>query len=75
VKKRIRSQGFRRLEPAVRAGRTAVRSVANVHDILSILAAISSYELQFRCSSACWTRMDEDFNTMILDLDFEMIKN
>jgi hypothetical protein len=42
-------------------------------EIFHILGAISSYELRFGCSSARWTRMDEGYNTIALDLDFDLM--
>jgi hypothetical protein len=42
--------------------------------ILCILGAISSYELRFGCFLACWTRMDEGYNTMVLHHNFEVIE-
>jgi hypothetical protein len=47
----------------------AIRSVC-----FRILAAISSYELLSRCSLACWTHMDEGYNTTILDIKYKMLE-
>jgi hypothetical protein len=38
-----------------------------------ILVVISSYKLRLRFFSACWTRMDEDYNTMALDRKYKML--
>jgi hypothetical protein len=46
--------------------------LAKPSDISDILAAISSYELQFRCSLAYWNRMDESYDTKVLNLDFKL---
>jgi hypothetical protein len=46
-----------------------------VAGLRSKIAVISSYELRFRCSSVCLTRMDEGYNTMVLDLYFIIMEN
>jgi hypothetical protein len=52
----------------------AVPMPIKVPHVCHILAPISSYELPFGCSSALWTRMDEGYNTMVLDLHFDLME-
>jgi hypothetical protein len=47
--------------------------VIKVADVYGILAPISSCKLRFECSLARWTRMDEGYNTIALDLDFDLM--
>jgi hypothetical protein len=49
--------------------------VIKVADVYGILAPISSCKLRFECSLARWTRMDEGYNTMVLDIYFYLLKN
>jgi hypothetical protein len=48
--------------------------VAKVSNVWCILGAISTYKLHLGCSLARWTRMDESYNTMALDADFQLMK-
>jgi hypothetical protein len=47
---------------------------AKPSDVFGILALISSYELRFGCYSTRCTPMDEDYNTMVLDIHFELME-
>ena len=42
--------------------------------VLSVWAAIRPYELGLSCSLARWNRMDESYNTMVLDFHFEKLE-
>ena len=59
--------------PPYRCPLTDIAFCESANSVLSILAAISSYELRFGCSSARWNCMDESYNTMVLDFHFEMM--
>jgi hypothetical protein len=77
VKKHGGSRGFLCLEPMVWLGRTPGFSPYQWSPNFKMLRYFGRHffiRTPMRCSLARWTRMDESYNAMVLDLYFDMME-